>query len=275
VNQTGLTSGPFVKILFTTEEFDTNGEFDTSASKWTPTSPGKYQVTAGVHLLSASGSGVIECAIYKNGTLYKSSVGYTSVQNAGPLVSAVVDMNGTTDYLEFYVKQSYGASKDLYGGSQYTFATGTMLEVGPIGATGPTGAGGTGPTGPSGGPTGPTGPLGNTGPTGPASPGVNSQSAAYTTVLSDAGNCVLHPSADTTARTFTIAANASVAYPIGTVITFINQHGAGTLTIAINTDTLRLAGSGATGSRTLIADGIASAVKLTSTEWLINGTGLT
>lgn len=102
----------------------------------------------------------------------------------------------------------------------------------------------------------------------------NSQSAAYTLVLADAGRHVLHPSADTTARTFTIPANSSVAYIIGTALTFVNQVSAGVLTIAITTDTMRLSGSGLTGSRTLIANGIATALKVTATEWLISGTGL-
>jgi len=102
-----------------------------------------------------------------------------------------------------------------------------------------------------------------------------SNSANYTTVLTDSGKHLLHPAADTTARTFTIAANASVAYPIGTTIAFVNQNGAGALTIAIATDTMRLAGAGTTGSRTLAANGIATAVKITATEWIISGTNLT
>lgn len=103
----------------------------------------------------------------------------------------------------------------------------------------------------------------------------NSQSAAYTTVLTDAGKHILHPSADTTARTFTIDSNANVAYPIGTAITFVNQNAGGVVTIAITSDTMRLAGAGTTGSRTLAANGVATALKLTSTEWIISGTGLT
>jgi len=103
----------------------------------------------------------------------------------------------------------------------------------------------------------------------------NSQSAAYTLVATDSGKHVLHPSADTTARTFTIPANSSVPYAIGTAITFINQNGAGVVTIAITTDTMRLAGAGTTGSRTLAANGIATCIKVTSTEWIISGTGLT
>lgn len=103
----------------------------------------------------------------------------------------------------------------------------------------------------------------------------NSQSAAYTLVLADAGRHILHPSADTTARTWTIPANGTVAFPIGTAVTFVNQNAAGVITIAITTDTMRLAGAGTTGSRTLAANGIATAVKLTATEWIISGVGLT
>lgn len=99
----------------------------------------------------------------------------------------------------------------------------------------------------------------------------NSQSTAYTLVLADAGKHILHPTADTTARTFTIPANASVAYPIGTAITFINQASAGVMTISITTDTMRLANTGATGSRTLAANGVATALKITATEWIISG----
>lgn len=103
----------------------------------------------------------------------------------------------------------------------------------------------------------------------------NSKSANYTCVLADANRHILHPSSDASARVFTIPANSSVAYKIGTAITFINQNGAGTITISITTDTMRAAGSGSTGSRTLAANGIATAVKLSATEWLISGVGLT
>ena len=101
----------------------------------------------------------------------------------------------------------------------------------------------------------------------------NSQSAAYTLVASDAGKHIIHPSSDDNARTFTIPANSSVAYPVGTVVTFVNAIN--TLTIAITTDTMTLANSTTTGSRTLAANGIATAIKIGSTNWLIAGPGLT
>lgn len=102
----------------------------------------------------------------------------------------------------------------------------------------------------------------------------NSKSADYTFVLGDAGYHIYHPSADTSARSWTVPANGSVAYPIGTTITLVNDAGAGTLSILITTDTLRLMGSGATGTRTLLASGIATLLKVTSTLWVINGTNL-
>jgi hypothetical protein len=102
---------------------------------------------------------------------------------------------------------------------------------------------------------------------------VNSQSAAYETVLADSGKTILHPVADDNARTFTIPANSSVAYPVGTVISFVNLQN--TVTIAITTDTMYLANDGDTGDRTLAEYGMASAMKVASTTWIISGSGLT
>lgn len=103
---------------------------------------------------------------------------------------------------------------------------------------------------------------------------INSQSTAYTLVLADSGKAILHPSTDANARTFTIPANGSVAYAIGTALTFINMTSQ-VVTIAITTDTMYLAGPGTTGSRSLAQYGVATAIKMTSTTWIISGSGLT
>lgn len=101
----------------------------------------------------------------------------------------------------------------------------------------------------------------------------NTQNGNYTCVLTDAGKAIYKASGGT-GETITIPANASVAYPTGTVLTFINQ-GAGALSIAITTDTMELAGTSSTGTRTLADNGVATAVKTAATTWLISGTGLT
>lgn len=100
-----------------------------------------------------------------------------------------------------------------------------------------------------------------------------SKSADYTLVLGDANKFLLHPVADTNNRTFTLPANASVAYPVGTWITFVNE--VNTLSIAITSDTMTLAGGTSTGTRSLAAFGVATALKTASTRWVISGTNLT
>ncbi len=98
----------------------------------------------------------------------------------------------------------------------------------------------------------------------------NIQTTNYTMVLADANKQILNNGGGT--PTFTIPANASVAYPIGTTLMFISPS---TVTdIAITSDTLTWMPSGATGTRHLTL-GLATALKISSTSWVITGVGLT
>jgi hypothetical protein len=102
----------------------------------------------------------------------------------------------------------------------------------------------------------------------------NPQTGNYTCVADDAGKHLYHASGAGAGDTYTIPANGSVAYEVGTAITFVNMA-TDAVSIAITTDTLYQAGTGSTGTRTLAQYGVATALKLTSTTWLISGTGLT
>jgi hypothetical protein len=95
----------------------------------------------------------------------------------------------------------------------------------------------------------------------------------YTALLIDSAHMICNSSAS--AVTFTIPANASVGYPNGTWLFFLNPCSMGTVTIAITTDTLSLSPNGLTGSRTLAACGTATAFKYGTTTWMIWGSGLT
>jgi hypothetical protein len=92
-------------------------------------------------------------------------------------------------------------------------------------------------------------------------------------VAQDAGKFIYHPASDANARTYTIPANASVAFSVGTVVSFVNLS-ANALTIAITADTMYLAGPGTTGSRTLAQYGCCTALKTDTTAWIISGTNL-
>ena len=97
----------------------------------------------------------------------------------------------------------------------------------------------------------------------------NIQNGNYTLVLGDAPKHIYKASGGA-GETITIPANASVAFPLGTAIPIVNQGG-GTLSIAITTDTLTLEGDGATGTRTLADDGVATILKVATTAWIISG----
>lgn len=91
----------------------------------------------------------------------------------------------------------------------------------------------------------------------------------YTIVAADAGKQI-YSSAN---RTITIDSNANLALPIGTTIIFISGFGV-TTTIGITSDLMYLAVNGSTGTRTIAPLGIATAIKIASTTWIINGNGL-
>lgn len=97
----------------------------------------------------------------------------------------------------------------------------------------------------------------------------NSQTTAYTLALTDIGKHI-----SITTGGVVIPANASVAFPIGSAIMVFNNSGS-SQNISITTDTLRLAGTATTGTRTLAQYGIASLLKVTSTVWVVSGAGVT
>jgi len=100
----------------------------------------------------------------------------------------------------------------------------------------------------------------------------NSQNGNYNIVIGDSGKHIYHP-AGQAAATYTIPANSNVAFTTGTAITIVNGS-ANNVSIAVTTDTMTLANSATTGTRTLTANGVATCVKVTSTSWIISGAGL-
>lgn len=97
----------------------------------------------------------------------------------------------------------------------------------------------------------------------------NAQTTGYTLALSDAGRHI-----SITTGGITVPANGTVAFPIGTAITIFNNS-ASNQSISITTDTMYLAGTATVGTRTLAQRGIATILKVSATEWVISGGGLT
>lgn len=96
---------------------------------------------------------------------------------------------------------------------------------------------------------------------------INTQSASYTLVMADAGKVVRANSGS--ALTYTIPPHSSVAYPVGTTVTFRNA-GAGALTITPGSGvTLLQAGSGTSASVTVQQYGFVTALQEASDAWVL------
>jgi hypothetical protein len=103
-----VSDGVFTKAQIDTEVFDTNNMYDNTTNyRFTPTVAGKYFVYGGIKQQSSAGGAlaVVLTMIYKNGLEYRRST-IDPTDNQGnafsPTVTATIDMNGTSDYLELF-----------------------------------------------------------------------------------------------------------------------------------------------------------------------------
>jgi len=129
-----LTSSVYTKIQLNTETFDTNSCFDNSTNyRFTPTVAGYYQINANIYIASGGVIGYILSAIYKNGSAYKYSLAYynSTFGNGGCPVSDVIYFNGSTDYIEYYVRQTNNSAAALLytAGSAYVYMSGSMVRA--------------------------------------------------------------------------------------------------------------------------------------------------
>jgi len=94
----------YTKVVFKTEEFDTANCFDSvSSSRFKPTVAGYYQVSATLRQ-STPTDGEWLAVLYKNGAAFKSG-SHVSIGGGGNYqshLSALVFLNGSTDYLEIF-----------------------------------------------------------------------------------------------------------------------------------------------------------------------------
>ena len=107
-NAQGITSSTATKVQLANKVIDTNNCFDSTTNyRFTPTVAGYYLITASFSLAAANYFTIGTALVYKNGSPYRNLggnfAGGTGAMNysMGSL-TFVVQMNGTTDYLELY-----------------------------------------------------------------------------------------------------------------------------------------------------------------------------
>jgi uncharacterized protein with beta-barrel porin domain len=102
-----ITHDTQTKVQCNTEVFDTDGCYDNSTNyRFTPTVAGKYLVYSKVRIdTSTANCEIVVTYIYKNGSSYTYSlVDFDSNdgEGASTINSSIIDMNGSSDYIELY-----------------------------------------------------------------------------------------------------------------------------------------------------------------------------
>lgn len=126
-----ISSGVTTKAQIDTEVFDTTADYDNATNyRWTPSEAGKYAVFGAGQFGSGLDDG--ERAIfyiYKNGSSIASQMLRAESTNVSAFgcISTFIDMNGTTDYLEFYVNHNEGSAYNLLAGSGSTWFAGFKI----------------------------------------------------------------------------------------------------------------------------------------------------
>ena len=123
---TNISSSTWTKVTLDTELYDTNSNF--ASSTFTPTIAGYYQINFGTNTGASNSNAYWSfAAIYKNGSVYAQNTPVFpagNIQAYGNQISQVIYMNGSSDYLEFYVNVYVASGTPSYGGA----TTGTLVS---------------------------------------------------------------------------------------------------------------------------------------------------
>ena len=121
-----LNSLSYDKIELEVETYDPNSIFNTGTYRCIPTTEGYYLVNACLSFINVIVDAKYWVAmIYKNGAVVAAkqssttnASGYTATQG---VVSTIVYMNGTTDYLELYGVHNFGGAGAVNNDSNFTY----------------------------------------------------------------------------------------------------------------------------------------------------------
>ena len=128
-----VSDNTITKVEFDTEIFDTEGSFDSSTNyRWTPQTAGKYYICAGVGMTAFGVDQLNETSIYiyKNGSKDMQSRITTATHYLywlTPVVSSIVDMNGSSDYVEIMGLSDFISATVSFQASSHSFLCGYKL----------------------------------------------------------------------------------------------------------------------------------------------------
>ena len=114
-----LSSATFVKLEINTEVVDSASAYDNTTNyRFTPLSAGKYYIFGQMTTDSSTDMARVMSAIYLNGSQISQSNSFND-DSSSSYTATIVDMNGTTDYVELFGFLTSGGNTDLQGRSTF------------------------------------------------------------------------------------------------------------------------------------------------------------
>lgn len=135
------SNGVATKINLQSEAFDTNSNFNNTASTvgstpayaFLPTVAGYYQVFVQITMANPAGTNnYLNAYVYKNGVAWNQSASTQPVNGnyASAYCSALIYCNGSTDYIEFYTDHNnFTVNPQVSIATNWTYATGFLARA--------------------------------------------------------------------------------------------------------------------------------------------------
>jgi len=121
-SEQSIANGALTIIQFNAELYDSGSCFDTGTYKFTPNVAGKYWINATVRMGTATDATSCQIEIFKNTSTFsrinENNFHYTSI-----LSSAIIDMNGSSDYIQAKIYQDTGGAANIQYNSDSTYQT--------------------------------------------------------------------------------------------------------------------------------------------------------
>jgi hypothetical protein len=126
-----ISNNTWTKLIMNVEEWDTASCFDTTNYRFTPNVAGYYQITCSVAGGGTSSGNGTAIAVYKNGGGYKTGNAslYMSGFGQNTIGTALVYLNGSTDYVEAWMVQVTGSTQSTFGSSSSQYIQGFLARA--------------------------------------------------------------------------------------------------------------------------------------------------
>ena len=115
---TSANANTATKVAYAAENFDSDGKYDTSTSRFTPTVAGKYFIVGRLRFLETSDITGLKISIYKNGGSVSRHHQQSNFHNETVSISGIIDLD-SDDYVEIYYSHNHSGSSGTANDDSY------------------------------------------------------------------------------------------------------------------------------------------------------------